>query len=99
MKLAKAIPSITLVDGNVLRALSAEFTESIPVFSWDKWEEIKKVAERFGDAPPVKNVGVTIHARASTGFPKDAVVSTLEFLRKQFPADETGAGSPRKRSP
>jgi hypothetical protein len=46
--LAAKDPSISLVDGQALSKLCEEFrTGGIPNFSWDEWENIKHVAERF----------------------------------------------------
>jgi hypothetical protein len=46
--LAAKDPTISLVDGTALRKLCEQFkTEPIPEFSWDGWEKIRSVAERF----------------------------------------------------
>jgi hypothetical protein len=47
--LAAKDPTISLVDGRALGKLCEQFrTAQIPAFSWDEWEKIKHVAERFG---------------------------------------------------
>jgi restriction endonuclease Mrr len=46
--LAAKDPTISLVDGQALSKLCEQFrTSQIPAFSWDEWEKIKHVAERF----------------------------------------------------
>jgi HJR/Mrr/RecB family endonuclease len=46
--LAAKDPTISLVDGQALSKLCQQFrTEPTPDFSWDEWEKIKEVAERF----------------------------------------------------
>jgi len=46
--LAAKDPTISLVDGQALSKLCEQFrTARIPDFSWDEWEKIKHVAERF----------------------------------------------------
>jgi Restriction endonuclease len=46
--LAAKDPTISLVDGQALTKLCEQFrTVPIPDFSWDEWEKIKHVAERF----------------------------------------------------
>jgi restriction endonuclease Mrr len=47
--LAAKDPTISLVDGQVLSKLCEQFiTPRVSDFSWDEWEKIKHVAERFG---------------------------------------------------
>jgi hypothetical protein len=46
--LAAKDPTISLVDGRALSTLCEQFrTTSIPDFSWDGWEKIREIAERF----------------------------------------------------
>jgi restriction endonuclease Mrr len=40
--------TISLVDGQALSKLCEQFSAApIPDFSWDEWEKIKNIAERF----------------------------------------------------